>query len=101
VVLEDDEKVLQTGQIFEVIASEMLEQFEAISSVELFSEWLLYFTTNLDFLPGGGRVLSIFLATIGGRPAASTSTEAASKEVSVSIGELDGLLMGTDSSISD
>ena len=59
-VLEEDEKVLQTGQTFEAIDSDTMVQLEVISSVELRSEWATNFTINLHFLPEGRVVFSVF-----------------------------------------
>jgi hypothetical protein len=75
VVFDEDEKVLQTGQTFEAIVSDVVVQLEAISSAELRSELPPNFTINLHFLANGLEVLSVLWVT-----GASTSTAALTKD---------------------
>jgi hypothetical protein len=92
VVLDEDEKVLQTGQSFEAIVSDIVVQLEAISSAEARSELPPNFTINLHFLLANGLVvLSVLWVTV-----APTSTAALAK-VRVSKGDLGFLLSGTES----
>lgn len=94
-VFEEDEKVLQTGQTIEVIASAKVVEFDAISSVELGLLMLLNFTINLHFLIEDGVLFSILDGTRW-PPTTSTSTDV-SNGLAVSVAELDVLLVGTDS----
>lgn len=83
VVLEEDEKVLQTGQTLDAIASDMLVQFEEISSVELRSDFPPNFTINRHFLPDGWLVLTALpeVASLSFRTELSTKASVSTAEL--------------------